>query len=157
MVEVMVGTPSDDSTEIFQSRKKYANSLARRSTETTFSKMDFKSNPNLFFHTEESKRIIPRRTYSSPTLYTLSFNFPSLTQCTNKHHPIPCQGPASSAFVIDNRTYVRGWASAFIPVPSRISFWLPHVAWDCCVRDATCYGLSGELSVPGIQAQCDFS
>jgi len=68
MVEVMVGTPFGDSLEIFQSRKKYANSLARRSTETTLSKMDFKSNPKLFFQTEEGNRIIPRRTYSSPPL-----------------------------------------------------------------------------------------
>jgi len=156
MVEVMMGTPLDDRLEIFQSRKKkkkYANSLARRSTETTFSKMDFKSNPKLFFRTEEGKRIIPRRTYSSPPLGTLSFNFPSLTQCTNKHHPIPCQGPASSAFVIDNRTYVRGWASVFIPVPFRISFWQPHVAWDYCDM---LRALSGEPPVPGIRAESDF-
>ena len=64
----MVDTPLDDSLEIFQSRKKYAKSLARRSTETTLSKMDFKSSPKLFFQTEEGKRIIPRRTYSSPPL-----------------------------------------------------------------------------------------
>jgi len=64
----MLGTPLGVGIEIFQCRKKYTNSLVQRSTETTLSKMDFKSNPKLFFQTEEGKRIIPRRTYSSPPL-----------------------------------------------------------------------------------------
>lgn len=43
--------------------------------------------------------------------------------------------------MIDNRTYVRGWASVYILVPSQISFRQLHVASDYDVTDVTWHGL----------------